>query len=328
MSEEKWVTIQSYDPRLCYKLSSHGQFYREKIVYLDRRGRERANDGTRVVKKSIKRIECQSSIFRNEIYVYINTTGKSRRILLASLIKKYFMEKPAKTGYYIEFIDGDSTNVTVDNMRWCKREWSKMPNRDKNMKEYLKIKKSMEKTTKIYKIPDWHILYAKYDQYLKNSVKAKSLILSFMQKHNLYSGLVKIGNETINTMNKGKKVTMISPYFMFNDKDPDILDHDIKLIGDQVIKKNGYYSLRRKGSLMKEWKEILKKNDNFQILDIPNISEYIAVKKDDTEHTEGYSNVVRTFAKEGDDLYLKIVSYYPIKVVDDFIEVEGKEGLF
>ena len=188
---------------------------------------------------------------------------------------------------------------------------------------------------KYYKIPKWHIVYAKYNQYLENRKRTAELAFMFMRKHGLYSGLIKAGED--------KKVKKVGddwvetslPYFMISDPDPLVLEHDRKILGTAslVPTRDKYYPIRRNSKFMEDWRAILKENDNFKVLSIPDLSEYIILTgkvyknahkmKEQSEKGKLALNrgcATTMFHKDGEDVYVKVEAPQTIETNGDFIE--------
>ena len=188
---------------------------------------------------------------------------------------------------------------------------------------------------KYYKIPKWHIVYAKYNQYLENRKRTAELAFLFMSRNRLYSGLIKAGEER-KVKKKGEEWCEVSsPYFMISDKDPMVLEHDRRVLGTAALipTKDNYYPIRRNSKFMEDWMNILKENDNFKVLSIPDLSEYIILsgkvyknahelkaqsKKRKLALNRGAATT--TFHKDGEDVYVRIEAPQDIKTNGDFIE--------
>ena len=181
---------------------------------------------------------------------------------------------------------------------------------------------------KYYKIPKWHIVYAKYDQYIQNRKRTAELAFQFMRKHNLFCGLIRAG-ETEKIKRKGDDyIQVINPYFMISDKDSRIIEHDKRILGVSLLKptNDGYYPIRLNSPEMGDWKKILKDNENFKVLSIPDISEYVALLGK-RKGAKGYAKT--DFYKDHEDLYVRISTLHEkMEVHEDFIECPEAEGYF
>lgn len=324
----KWVRIESSLPNTWYMLSNHGDIYREKKVLVDKAGNIRGNDKTRKTFEQIRKYKVKKRFNKETGYytVCISLNGSCKEIALHRLVAEYFVPKPKSTlKLYVDFIDRDRTNVDASNLRWVESThlWWVEAQRVEHIKE-----PGVEEHIKIFKVPDWCVLYAKYNQYLDNRRKTSEIVLGFMRENGLFCGLVKTGWDEKIVEKKGECEVEKFPYFMISDKDPDVLKHDLDKLGTSARARQGdYYPIRKNSDIMRKWVNTLKAHDNFQILDVPSISDYIVLREGKTykRMKDMYS---RAFAKEGDALYLRVQSQHPFDVSDELIEVQGKEYLF
>lgn len=188
---------------------------------------------------------------------------------------------------------------------------------------------------KFYKIPDWHELYALYENYLKNRAKTKILVIKFMKKHGLNCSYVKVGYDIRQGMKKGEQILEDTPFFKFKDNDPKVEESDkrklyklnSKLKNDNLtrcgvpytIKDNeGFYGLRKNTPFMKVWEMLLVKNDNFQMIEVPDVLPYIIFN--------GRGRVQKLFEKHNEDLYLCLISSRDFIVSKDLIEITEKKA--
>lgn len=331
---EKWKKIPSRDG-MWYMLSDQGNIYREREVWVDEKGTIRGkNAKNRKIHKEIRqypvriRFNKQTNCYEACITKKGSKIRSSKETPMHILVAENFVPKPANSvKMVIAFKDGDRKNYKASNLEWIRFEnqwWVEQ------MRKPPEIKEHVQEHIKIYKIPDWCILYAKYTQYLKNRDKTKDIILGFMREEGLYCGLIKTGWDEKITKNKdGNYESIRYPYFMISDNDIEVVNHDKEKLGQQLRSpKHGYYPLRKNSAIMKRWMDRLTANDNFQILDVPSVMEYVVLhnaKKVKAGQREMYS---RAFAMEGDDLYLRIQSQHPFEVSSEFIEAKGKEYLF
>lgn len=337
MVKKKWVKIPSARDDMWYMLSSDGEIYREKEVWVDELGTIRGKKATnRKIHKEIRRYEVTRKMKDQGYTVSLKLDNRrSRQHYLHTLVAKYFLpEKPYKS-YVLKFIDGNRENVKASNLAWTKRDIGEI--QKKRNEEYTEWKKRLnlddssdegkaEKTVKVYKIPSWHILYAKYDAYLRNRQKTSELLLNFMRSHNLYSGLIKVGETEDTKMVKGESIKAMTPFFMFSDKDKAVIEHDLKVLGTDVLKhvKDGFYTIRRGSKTYNDWLNMLKANDNFKVLDVPDISEYVLIHgKNDQDR----GKITKLFYMEGEDLYLRLECRFDFDVTDDFIEKEVEKDV-
>lgn len=174
---------------------------------------------------------------------------------------------------------------------------------------------------KRYKIPEWHQLYSDYFRYIKNRKRTREFVIKFAKDHKLYSGLIQVGTKTVMKFKKGRYVEENVPYFMINDNNPKILEHDLKILGTTALKRrnDGYYPLRVNSDEMRDWIKLLKDHDNFVILDPPEIKQYICCID---ENGKDFGDIVRKFEAQGDDLYLIVECNEDFIAVDAFIEQE------
>ena len=336
MVKKKWVKIPSCRDDMWYMLSSDGEIYREKEVWVDELGVIRGKKATnRKIHKEIRRYKVTKKMKEEGYVVNLKLDNNpSKKHYLHILVAKYFLpEKPYKS-YVIKFVDGNEENVRASNLQWTKRSLGEI--QKKRNEEYRAWKrrenidytdnKKKENTVKVYKIPSWHILYAKYDAYLKNRKQTFDLVLNFMRSHNLYSGLIKVGETEDTKMVKGERIKAMTPFFMFSDHNKAIVEHDLKVLGTDVLKKvkDGFYTIRRGSKTYNDWVNTLKVHDNFKVLDIPDISEYVLIHgKNDQDR----GKIAKLFYTEGDDLYLYLECKFDFDVTDDFIEKEVKKGV-
>lgn len=191
---------------------------------------------------------------------------------------------------------------------------------------------------KFYKIPDWHDIYALYENYLKNREKTKMLVLKFMKKYNLHSSYVIVGYDIKKGMKKGEQTLEEVPFFRFKDNDPKIEERDKRTLnhinrklieknksrsGDAYVKKDSddFYGIRKNSAVMTEWISLLRNYDNFKILDVPSIMSYLIFNEKDKT-----VRIQKVFEKHGDDLYLGIISNRDFIVSNDFIEIDEKKA--
>lgn len=192
---------------------------------------------------------------------------------------------------------------------------------------------------KFYKIPDWHDIYALYENYLKNREKTKMLVLKFMKKYNLHSSYVMVGYDIKKGMKKGEQTLEEVPFFRFKDNDPKIEERDKRTLNrankkvgkeymkhrdnDAYVKKdsNSFYGIRKNSPIMIEWTSLLRSYDNFKILDVPNIMSYLIFNEKDKT-----VRIQKVFEKHGDDLYLCIICNRDFIVSEDFIEIKEKKA--
>lgn len=179
---------------------------------------------------------------------------------------------------------------------------------------------------KYYKIPEWHDLHAKYYNYLKNREKTKQMVIWFMKKHDLRSGLIQVKEEI--KLKKRNKVQeeVVCQCFMISDKDPNILKRDVEKLGVSLTRptKDNFYPLRINSPIYHDWVDMLKKNDNFKILDIPCVKEYVIIDNKKEKKDVGTFN--KLFVNKDDDLYLRIESKNNFIANEDFIEITEKQA--
>lgn len=329
--EEKWKKLLSNDPNEWYMLSDQGNIYKERVIYVDSSGKIRGHCKDRKTFKQIKRYEIKKCFDENRgcYYVCISLKGSDKCCThsLHLLVAENFVPKP-KTDrpLFVEFKDRNRLNPVASNLKWVRgsERWhTKLQNLPK-----IDRPRAINHV-KIFKVPDWSVLYAKYTQYLKNRKKTSEIVLSFMRENGLYCGLVKTGWEE-KIKKKGDKYELVKyPYFLISDNDPDIIKHDLEKLGNSARRRIGeYYPLRKNSEIMHKWVNKLKANDNFQILDVPSTEGYVVLHDAEKTNVRMRNLYLRSFAMEGNDLYLRIQSQHPFDVSDELIEVKGKEHLF
>lgn len=329
---KRWKKLRSNKDNMWYMLSDEGDIYREMEVCVDTSGRLRSRKDThRKLRTEIRKYKVNKRLDRQHGYyiVCVSLEGydECKEKLLHMLVAENFVEKPYEgITLYPEFIDGDKKNYKASNLRWVrgKEKWyystAHKPPKGTGYYEYRE---------KIYKIPNDHILYKRYMDYLDNRSRTSEIVLSFMRDEGLFCGLVQTGwNDKIKK--KGEKyINEKVPYFMISDRNKKVLKHDLDKLGTAVCKpKNGYYPIASTSMVMKRWVEKLKERDGMDILDVPSIKEYITLIEEKKVIARMKGRYYKSFSMEGDNLYMMIGASCDFEVSDEFEEVKGKEHLF
>lgn len=322
-TERKWKRLQSRVPNVQYAICEDGTCIREYNCWVDKKGVIRGTSEAHLRKLwKKKRKYNMKKALDSRGFVLINMSLEndkySKDYRLHKVMADLFLPPPPDEEHsYLVFIDGDKENVCVSNLRWGTKSEavrSTMFHRDHlygGKQRYF---------TKYYKVPDWHIVYSKYLTYLSNRQKAAQLILTFMREHNLFSGLVKTGISEKIVERKGEFKVQRTPFFMFTDKDAEIFERDLKTIGYTYsnVRADGFCQIRAASPLMKDWLKMCEKNDNFRVLEQPDITDYILM--------ESSGKIEKQYSMVDRELYVRVTCTSEFEMKGDFIEIEENEG--
>ena len=234
------------------------------------------------------------------------------------LIAICFIEQPDKYTV-VRFKDGNSNNYRADNLYWDKVESHDMYLTDENRG---KIKKFDIDYIKYYYILKNHRLHKEYMEYLENRKQLQKLISIFMKRENLQCRLVDTGTREKFKTIKHKKVKVDEPYFMIKDPEPEKMEHDIKLLGNEGNRPTyrGFIPFRQTSAIMHRWVNFIEAN-NYEFMDIPEVYEYVRFK----ELVWGIKKSFR-MTKDG-KLFLRVESRtdFDMKDFKEIPEDKGKE---
>lgn len=328
--EKKWVKIPYEKDNSWYMLSNYGDIYKEREAFFDKKGRRRS-------KKSNENRKLYKTTVKYDISKYLDDRGYirvimfTRQFFLHRLVAQYFI--PNEKNYpFVKIKNGNKEDIRSDNLQWVTHsEFNQTTYQIRAWQRYkagLPPAEKIETRVKIYEVPKSHSIYKEYMEYLDNRSKTSELAFQFMRRNGLFSGMIKTGYEKKENRRNRRYDTIETLYFHIYDKDPAILQHDIDKLGLSVLKKpiDGYYGIRKNSTIMQDWKNTLMYNNDFKIMDVPSIKDYVTLH--DTKTSVFKRNTfAKSFVMHKKKLYVRIESEHKFDAYE-FEEVQHKEHLF
>lgn len=321
-----WVRLEpDYKDGTYYIMTSNGHVFCCREQWVDRTGKPRQIKEAEKMHRRIYRVtrirRISLKLNKHGLLIgflpQLEKGGKVDEVGIAYRMLTHLGPPKPEGAYAAGYKDGNPANVKLENLYWKERDRTAVDYKSKCRKMY-KEAIGVLPTIRYYLVPQDHLLYKRYMDYLDNREELRKIAKRFLKKEGLKCRQIKAYQYYLpKKAEDGSYKDKLFYQFKINDKNKKFIEHDREVLGPQLnvtADGDGFYQFRKNSAILKRWTATMQKK-SFDILDVPDIKQFTDMKERQI--------CKKSFAMYGKALFLRIETKGAYTVDKEIKQVKG-----